>query len=104
MKGLNIIFIPREKQKSEYDWADIEFNGSRVGKARCLIEGIHFTIFTITIYPEYQGNGYGSAFVEYAKLHFQTLEADTVRHTAVHFWEKLGFVQLGDSENWIFPD
>ncbi len=102
MEGLSIEFVSREKQKSEYDWADIEYNNCRVGKARCLINGNEFTIFTITIYPEYQGNGYGSEFVECAKLQYKSVIADSVRHTAVVFWEKHGFVKDGVTGNWIY--
>jgi len=102
MEGLSIVFIPREKQKSEYDWSDIEYNNIRVGKSRCLINGDEFTIFTITIYPEYQGNGYGSAFVENAKNNYKVIIADSVRPNAIVFWEKQGFVKEGESGNWIF--
>lgn len=102
MEGLSIVFVPREIQKSEYDWSDIEYNNSRVGKARCLINRDEFTIFTITIYPEYQGNGYGSAFVEGAKKQYKIIIADSVRPNAVVFWEKQGFVKDGESGNWVF--
>jgi GNAT superfamily N-acetyltransferase len=102
MEGLSIVFVSREKQKSEYDWADIEFNDCPVGKARCLINGNEFTIFTITIYPEYQGKGYGSEFVKYAKLQYKKIIADSVRYAAVVFWEKLGFIKDGDTGNWIY--
>jgi len=102
MEGLTITFIPREKQKSEYDWADIVFNGCNVGKARCLIEGYNFTIYTINVYPEYQGNGYGREFVERAKHKYRKVIADTVRYTSTGFWTKVGFVRMGETANWIY--
>ena len=102
MDGLEFNFISREKQKSEYDWANITFKGESVGKARCLINGDEFTVFSINIYPEYQSNGYGTAFVEEAKQKYSKLIADRVRFKAIQFWEKLGFVKDGDSLNWIY--
>ena len=102
MTCLNIKFISRKQQKSNYDWADISFNDSSVGKARCLINGDEFTIFSINIYPEYQNHGYGKAFVEDAKLHFNKIIADRVRYKAIGFWENVGFVKDGETNNWIY--
>jgi GNAT superfamily N-acetyltransferase len=102
MEGLTFRFISREEQKSEYDWANITFNNESVGKARCLINGYEFTVFSINIYPEFQGNGYGTAFVEEAKGKYRKIIADRVRFKAIHFWEKLGFKQDGDSLNWVY--
>ncbi len=97
-----ISFIPREQQKSNYDWADIILNDSVVGKARCLINGDEFTIFSINIFPEYQGNGYGKVFIEEVRNRFMTIVADRVRSTAIGFWENSGFVRDGATENWIY--
>ena len=101
MTGLVITFVPREQQKSEYDWANIVFNDISVGKARCLINGNQFTIFSINIYPEYQGNGYGKAFVEEARQKFKNIVADRVRSTAIGFWESVGFARDGNTENFV---
>ncbi len=102
-EALVITFVPREQQKSEYDWVNITFNDSSVGKARCLINGDEFTIFSINIYPEYQGNGYGKAFVDEVKRNYKKLTADRVRNTAIGFWESVGFKKDGETENWVFP-
>lgn len=102
MEGLTILLIPRDKQKSEYDWLDIEFMDCRVGKARCLIEGETFTIFTITIYPEYQSHGYGREFVEYIKRQYTKVIADSVRFKAIGFWENVGFIRDRETNNWIY--
>ena len=102
MPGLVIAFISREQQKSEYDWANIFFNDSSVGKARCLINGDEFTIFSVNIYPEFQGNGYGKAFVDEAKRKYKKVVADKVRHGAVGFWENAGFVRDNEAANWIY--
>ncbi len=102
MNGLIINFFSREQQKSEYDWANILFDDNSVGKARCLINGNEFTVYSINIYPEYQGKGYGTAFVEEAKLHYPIIIADRVRQKAIKFWESLGFVQDGETVNWVY--
>lgn len=102
MDGFNIIFISREKQNSEFDWANIEFNDEQVGKARCLIDGSRFIIYTIMIYPEFQGKGYGIEFVEFAKKQYTNIIADSVRYNAIGFWEKIGFIRDGETKNWLY--
>jgi ribosomal protein S18 acetylase RimI-like enzyme len=102
MNQLKIIFRQRVKQKSDYDWADLEYGEFRVGKARCLINGNDFTIFTITVYPEYQNNGYGREFVERAKKQYKRIIADSVRFNAIGFWENVGFIKDGETMNWVF--
>jgi GNAT superfamily N-acetyltransferase len=102
MQELEIEFIPKESSHSEYDWVDLVRRGIRVGKARCLVEYSRLTIYSINIYPEYQGNGYGGKFVEAAKTKYRTIIADRVRYKAVGFWEHLGFARDGSSKNWVF--
>lgn len=100
-KDMQIEFVPREKQHSEYDWADISNAGERVGKVRCQIEDKAIVIYSINIYPEYSGHGYGRKFVEYCKAHFRKVIADRVRPTAVGFWEAMGFHNSAD-ETWVY--
>ncbi len=98
---LNIEFIDRKDQASDYDWANISLGDERVGKARCLIEGKTLVIYSINIYPEFQGRHYGAEFVERAKQHYETLIADRVRFNAIGFWEKMGFIKY-DRDNYIY--
>jgi ribosomal protein S18 acetylase RimI-like enzyme len=98
---LEIEFLERDLVHSEYDWANIQADGVRVGKARCLIDGDKFTIFSIIIFPEYEGNGYGKQFVEKSKEKYNTVIADKVRFKAIGFWERLNFEDNKDG-NWIF--
>lgn len=102
MHGLVVTFISREQQKSEYDWANIIYNGTNVGKARCLISFDKFTVFSINIYPGYQGKGYGKSFVRYIKSKYKTVIADRVRTTGIGFWENVGFSKDGETGNWIY--
>ncbi len=98
---VKIDFIERNQQHSDYDWANITVADDRVGKARCLIEKKRLIIYSINIYPEYSGKGYGRIFVEQAAEKWDEIVADRVRATAIGFWEKLGFVNNHDG-NWIF--
>ena len=67
-----------------------------MGKARCLIDGDRITIYSINIFPEFQGKGYGSFVVERLKEVYAGLTADRVRPNARKFWVKQGFVDAGD--------
>lgn len=80
---------------------NISFQNTRVGKARCLIDGDTITIYSINIFPEFQGMGYGSFVVEKLKEGYSDLTADRVRPTARSFWLKQGFVDNGDG-NYVF--
>ncbi len=101
MKTIEIEFLPRDAVGSEYDWANINFGGERVGKARCIIAGETLTILSINILDGYKGMGFGKLFVDYAKGHFKIIIADRVRFSAVGFWQKMGFLDLGDG-NWRY--
>lgn len=100
-KEIVIEFIERNQQHSDYDWANITFGEDRVGKARCNINGDKLIIYSINIFPEFEGHGYGKAFVINAKTRFKTIIADKVRFTAIGFWDKMGFIDNHDG-NWIF--
>lgn len=97
---MHIEFVPRHIQHSEYDWADISQDGQPVGKVRCQIVATVITIFSINIYPEWKGHGFGRGFVEYCKTNFPTVVADRVRPGAIGFWEAMGFHNNGDG-SWI---
>ena len=90
-KNIKIEFLDRNVQHSDYDWANIDVDGTRVGKARCLKKDDEFVIYSINIFPEFEGNGYGKVFVKEAQKKFPRVIADRVRSTAIGFWEKLGF-------------
>ena len=98
---LVIEFISKQEQHSEYDWANISLGSERVGKARCLIQLNSIIIYSITIYPEYEGRGFGKDFVDYCKQRYPKVIADRVRHSAIGFWEKMGFSNI-DSDTWEF--
>jgi GNAT superfamily N-acetyltransferase len=103
LDNICIEFVSRQNQRSEYDWVNISFQNNRVGKARCLIDGDSITIYSINIFPEFQGAGYGSFVVEKLKEVYSDITADRVRPTARNFWKKQGFADNGDG-NYVYAD
>ena len=102
--SFSVHFIEREKRGSSYDWADILLDGVMVGKTRCLIGDGEITVYSINIFPEYQGRRMGEQAVELFKKEYGKVIADRVRPTAVGFWEKMGFRREG-SETFVYsPD
>ncbi|MDP2875183.1 MAG: GNAT family N-acetyltransferase [Holophaga sp.] len=89
--NLALIQQPRTPTLGDYDWFDIEQAGTQVGKSRCRIDPEQFTIFSIMIYPEYEGHGYARAVIDHFKQQYPFLIADRVRYTARDFWLKVGF-------------
>lgn len=83
--------IPRGQQNPDFDWLNIDCGATRVGKARGLINDKVLTIHSINIFPEFEGRGYGKQTVEMFQAAFDMIVADRVRHTAIGFWEKMGF-------------
>ena len=100
---ISIGFTSKEQQQSHYDWADISSGSDRVGKARCTIKDSNIIIFSINIYPAWEGLGYGREFVDYCKSHFKVVIADRVRHSAIGFWEAMGFGNDHDG-NWSYRE
>jgi len=98
---LSIEFTSKEQKNSQYNWADISSGSDRIGKARCRTERSTIIIYSINIYPEWEGHGYGREFVNYCKNHFQVVIADRVRHSAIGFWEAMGFCDNHDG-NWSY--
>ena len=91
-QGLELIQRPRSVDLGDYDWFDIEQDGTQVGKSRCRIESGQFTVFSIMVYPEFEGHGYARAVIDHFKSGHPMIIADRVRFTARSFWLKVGFV------------
>lgn len=98
---INIAFVKKELQDSEYDWANISLGDNRIGKVRCAIINDTLIIYSINIYDQFSGHGYGKEFIEEAKKHFNIIIADRVRFKAIGFWEKMDFLP-DNSGNWVF--
>ena len=84
-----------------YDHIDVDLPDVRVGSVRCRFMSEKVVIYSIQVFPEFQGNGYGKAVIDMLKSRFSVLVADRVRFTARDFWEKMGFKELPDG-NWEY--
>lgn len=105
--GNDLVLIqqPRCADLGDYDWFDIEQAGTQVGKSRCRIETDRFTVFSIMIYPEFEGHGYARAVIDHFKREHRLIIADRVRYTARAFWLKVGFVaETIDRYVWRLED
>ena len=91
-RGLELVRLPRRAEIGDYDWFDIEKEGIQVGKSRCRLESDRLTIFSIMIYPEYEGQGYAKAVIDCFKESHDRIIADRVRWEAREFWLKQGFL------------
>jgi chemotaxis protein methyltransferase CheR len=76
---------------SRYTWFNIEAGGDRVGKARVSASGKQLTIYSMTIYPDYEGSGYGQRAIDLFKEQYPKIVADRARTRARGFWERMGF-------------
>jgi len=88
---LTFTLLPRQQQGSNYDWMNIDFGDTRVGKVRGVIDGNTLTINSINIFPAFERRGYATKTIQMFKATFDTIVADRVRYTAVGFWQKMGF-------------
>lgn len=90
--------LPRSADLGDYDWFDLEWADTPVGKARCRVETGKLTVFSINVYPEFSGKGFGRAVIEHFKTAYPVLVADRVRYTAREFWIKVGFLPEGEDD------
>ena len=98
-KDLKLTISPRDELG--YDRIDLDTPGARVGNVRCRFTAARVIVYSIQVFPEYQGNGYGTATIDMLKTRYPVLIADRVRFTARGFWERLGFKELDDG-NWEY--
>ncbi len=90
----------RLEHGSHYNWFNIYAGQAFVGKMRCLMNGHVLTVYSIQVFPEYQGKGYGLMVLRLLKASCTTILADRVRPTAEAFWVKMGFLPQGDAYVW----
>ena len=92
---LELTITPRTSMAG-YDRIDIDLPDVRVGNVRCRFMGEMVIVFSIQVFPEFQGNGYGTATIDMLKDRFRVIVADRVRFTARDFWQKKGFKERAD--------
>lgn len=98
---LSFNLLSRRKYKSNYDNFNIEYGRTRVGKVRGLIDGNTLTIFSMLIFSEFKGHGFGTETIEMFKVFYETIIADRVRPAATGFWIKMGFDEAEDG-SYVF--
>lgn len=82
-------------------WVNIAAGSAYVGKARCRTDGSVLTVYSIMIFTQFQGRGYGRQTINLLKHQFPVIVADRVRPTAVGFWRRMGFRQRSDG-SWEY--
>jgi hypothetical protein len=103
-KNLTLTQNPRTAEIGAYDWFDIDYAGTQVGKSRCRIEPDRLTVLSIMIYPEFERKGFATAVVDHFKQERECIVADRVRFTARGFWKKVGFApETEDTYVWRRP-
>ena len=95
------IALRADSHVSDYDWFNVQRGNRRIGKVRTRVEDDCLTIYSMTIFPKYQGRGYGEAVVERFKASFETIVADRVRPESRGFWEHEDFASDGHG-NYVF--
>lgn len=95
---IDIRFLSQDITKSNYDWANLYNGNEMVGKSRCKKKNNEIIIYSIMIFPEYQGNDYGKIFINQLKFEYDKIIADRVRNKAIGFWKKMGFIKDGTSQ------
>jgi len=84
-----------------FDRIDIDLPDARVGNVRCHLRVKEVIVYSIQVFPEFQGKGYGTAAIEMLKSRYRVVVADRVRFSAREFWEKKGFKERTDG-NWEY--
>jgi len=98
---LSYKLFPHDEEHSDFDWMNIDCNGTRVGKVRGLINGRSLTIHSINIFPKFERHGFARKTIRMFKQSFDNITADRVRHTAIGFWEKMEFTCDNDG-NYVW--
>lgn len=100
-QDLKCTFVHQPRQGEAYDWINIQSESARVGKVRyALADGV-LTVYSIMIFPEFQGRGYGRQTIEMLKHQYAVVVADRVRPSARDFWRKMGFTGRPDG-SWAY--
>ena len=95
------LIVTKRDSLAGYDRIDIDRPDARVGNVRCRFMGEKVIIYSIQVFPEYQGNDYATFTIDALKRDYEVIIADRVRFTARDFWEKMGFIAQPDG-NWEY--
>ena len=101
MSQIPTLTITMHESLGGYDRIDIDLPDVRVGNVRCRFMDEKVIVYSITVCPEFQHNGYGPAVVDMLKSRYSVIVADRVRFTARDFWAKMGLKEKPDG-NWEY--
>ncbi len=76
---------------SDYTWFNLDAGGQRVGKVRVRIDSGTLTVYSLSIFPEFQGQGFAQQAIAAFQNQYAAIVADRVRPEAGGFWEKMRF-------------
>ena len=96
LSKIKIVKLSKESNRSNYDWYNIYIDATLIGKLRGKSGNGILTVYSVQIFPEYQGLEYGRQVIELLKEDYKTIVADRVRFSARGFWEMTGFVERDD--------
>ncbi len=97
---LELTITPRSSDDG-FDRIDLDVPSARVGNVRCFFMKEKVIVYSIQVFPEFQGNDYATTTINMLKSRYSIIIADRVRFTAREFWTKMGFKELPDG-NWEF--
>jgi hypothetical protein len=86
---------------SRYTWLNLEMGEQRVGKLRVDKADQRLVIHSLTVYVEFERNGYARRAVEFFKERHQEIIAADARAKARGFWQKMGFEDDGQG-NYVW--
>jgi hypothetical protein len=89
---LNFSLLSRNRKASRFNWINIDRGNFRVGKMRTEVRKNELIIYSINIFPDFEGHGYARKTIELLKGSFDLIIADRVRPKAIGFWKKMGFI------------
>lgn len=99
---LSVKILPEFKNKVVSDNVYLMLGDTQIGSARCMFAGRTVIIYTIVIYPQYRGHGYGKKAVNYFKKTYDTVIADNVTKQATAFWQKMNFTPIEKWRKWDY--
>ncbi len=98
---VTVVFDAAFSSVSDYVWVNIEVGGERVGKARVAVQGRQLTVYSISIFPAFQRQGYARQTVHLFQAQYDEIVADRVRYQARPFWQEMGFQEDAD-RNYVW--
>jgi len=69
--NIKLDILLKESTHSDYDWINIYIDSTLIGKLRGKFGNEILTIYTVQIFPEYQGREFGRRVIELLKEEYK---------------------------------